>query len=179
MLTMHDVPCLTLTKWHKCGDSQNTSQIFISISYFTSCKMQQHATTQPFFVFFFLWCSAVHSIYSTAAQYNHKYQLLATAQLHWRNQGHLISINHMVLFQIWDTFQSITVHRIFLQCIVPCLPITQGSQGSEARVYRGGSSSSILLATKPPGTSAGGASLSIPSRRRAILSFLSETKGRG
>lgn len=61
---------------------------------------------------------------------------------------------------------------------MPCLPITQGSQGSEARVYRGGSSSSILLATKPPGTSAGGASLSIPSRRRAILSFLSETQGR-
>lgn len=62
--------------------------------------------------------------------------------------------------------------HILLQCIVPCLPITQGSQGSEARVYRGESSPSILLATKPPGTSAGGASLSIPSRRRAILSFL-------
>lgn len=39
-------------------------------------------------------------------------------------------------------------------------------------MYRGGSSSSILLATKPPGTRAGGASLSIPSRRLAILSFL-------
>lgn len=70
-------------------------------------------------------------------------------------------------------------HHTFLQCIVPCLPITQGSQGSEARVYRGGSSSSILLATKPPGTRAGGASFSIPSKRRAILSFLSKTKGRG
>jgi len=41
-------------------------------------------------------------------------------------------------------------------------------------VYRGGSSSSILLATKPPGAGVGGAaSLSTPSRRRAILSFLS------
>lgn len=68
---------------------------------------------------------------------------------------------------------------MFLDSIMACLPITQGSQGSEARVYRGGSSSSILLATKPPGTSAGGPSLSIPSRRRAILSFLSQTKGRG
>ncbi|KAA8587804.1 hypothetical protein FQN60_016666, partial [Etheostoma spectabile] len=63
--------------------------------------------------------------------------------------------------------------------IVSCLPITQGSQGSEARVYRGASSSSILLATKPPGTSAGGASLSIPSRRRAILSFLQRQKAEG